>query len=261
VQRADGRRRTAGVGQHHPAHSPDPGLLLGVAGSEQAGLAHPAFGAVVPAAQALHVGQLPACASRDLGLRRRLRDADRLMEEAGAFAVPAADGVDEGRAEGEQGPGLQPGGTGLVRSGDRLPEAGDRNVGRTRVERGQTGLQLGGDAGGRRRTCGGLAWVRDDGGAPDGVARFEAELPAEERDAGVPLAPRRRRVAGRGVGADEQLLRVLVEWIRGDQAGRQLHRLPRIPSCELGQGGLPQHVVRGCRQSAAFGQEPDLERR
>jgi len=147
-----------------------------------------------------------------------------------------------------------------VGRGDCLTQAGDRDVRRSGVEGREPGFQLRGNARRRGRAYGRVARGWDDSGTTDGVTGLDAELAAEESHARVALAFRGRPVAGHGVGADEELLRLLVERVHGDDAGGELHRLPRVPGGELGQGSLVQHVLRRRGEPPTFREQPHLER-
>ena len=86
--------------------------------------------------------------------------------------------------------------------------------------------------------------------------RFDPKLSPEELDRGRELTLDRHLVARPRERPEQQDVRVLVERCGGDQAGRELHRLPGIAGREPAQRSLPQDRLAQRLEATTLPEQP-----
>jgi hypothetical protein len=214
----------------------------------------------MPARQNAYVAKLAVGARSDVSRTRFLRQAHRLMEARRSFSVPAADGVDERRAERAQ------------RLRAERGVAAASGLGAGLAQRGQTGLH----GAGRDRRVPRLEQAPGGGGAtgpaafegsralrrpPDRVGRVEAELAAKERLARGRLRLGLGPVAALDEAAHEDLLIALLERVQRDSTAREIGGLVHAAGGEPGQRAIVQGRLPDAVQMPPLEQEPGGEDR
>lgn len=168
----------ADIGQGNALHRPGPRSFGPIIAGQHGGLVQPAPRSVVAASERLDVAQL-AMRVRSARISIGSRGGNGLVEDPGAFAITAADAVDQRGSERRQGMRLENDLTRLVRFGDGLPQGRDAGIDGTGIECGDACLEADGDA----RSAGRGARPCSDswsiGSEEDALAGVSAELTPE----------------------------------------------------------------------------------
>ena len=90
-------------------------------------------------------------------------------------------------------------------------------------------------------------------------ARVGPELAPEQRDARIALEFSRGPITARDEGPHEELLRVLIQRVRGDEPTCQLHRPGTIPRGQPCACSLPEHALGRSSEAPAGREQPYLE--
>jgi hypothetical protein len=248
----------AGIRGRQSEHRLDPSPLL-VRLRQRIRLLEALDAARVARPQDVYVRELAVRGGAEVAQRVVSGNGGRAKQGMGAFLVATAGGVDQRRAEGEPGLGLEFARAARLRLGRGAAERANANIEAPRVDGRTPGLQA--------RTSGVLPTSADGrerrrprlGGAKQRGARLAAEFRAKEVYARRDLPRRGPRVTALGVAADEQLLEGLLVGVQLHESRRKCDRGARLSRGKPIERSLVERRLSGTDQAPALSKEPRLE--